>query len=126
MTQGIPKDVVDFLNEHIDSAVQLEVLLLVHSDSTAAHTSADIARELRIDTEWTEAALSALAGGGVLVCENGSYRFAAPASMTQTVQKLAEEYAQRRVSVISAIFSKPPEPIRQFTDAFRFRKEEDR
>jgi hypothetical protein len=126
-TEDIPRDVVEFLADHIDSVVQLEVLLLLHSRRDAAWQAGDVARELRIDSGWTEAALAKLAAAGILdQPAPAAWRYAPRAPQVDlTVSRLADEYSQRRVSIISLIFSKPADPIRQFTDAFRFRPEKD-
>ena len=123
--EDIPQDVVRFLAEHIDSVVQLEVLLLVQSRSTMAWQAQDVATQLRISPDWTEAAMAKLAGAGILAVESARYRYAPRTpELLKTIESLSAAYEDRRVSVISLIFSKPPDPIRQFTDAFRFRKEE--
>jgi hypothetical protein len=122
--EEINKDVQGFIAEHIDSVVQLEVLLLTHSRPQQSWVAADIARELRISTAWTEAALAKLAAAGILTGNGPAYRYA-PSSdqLARTITALAKAYEDRRVTIISMIFSKPPDPIRQFTDAFRFRKD---
>jgi hypothetical protein len=123
--EDIPQDVVRFLAEHIESVVQLEVLLLLQSRATAAWQAPDVAAHLRISPDWTEAALAKLARGEILAVDNHQYRYAPRTpELARTIESLAAAYEDRRVSVISLIFSKPPNPIRQFTDAFRLRKEE--
>lgn len=124
-SEEIPKHVADFLAEHIDSTPQLEALLLLQASPQTAYLSADIARELRIDPQWTEITLTRFASAGILEVNQGAFRYAPRTpQINQTIVDLAREYVHRRYSIISAIFSKPPESIRQFTDAFRFRKDE--
>jgi hypothetical protein len=121
----IPENVVKFLAEHIDSVVQLEVLLLLQSRATQSWQAPDVATQLRISAEWTEAALAKLAGAGILRAEGSKYQYAPQTpDLAKTVEMLSAAYEDRRVTIISLIFSKPPDPIRQFSDAFRFRKEE--
>jgi hypothetical protein len=123
--EGIPTDVAEFVGRHIDSVVQLEVLLLLHARRTEAWRPGDVARELRIDPEWTSAAFTKLEAAGVLDVTASGHRYhPRPESLDQTVAALARCYEQRRVSTISLIFSKPPaDPVRQFTDAFRIRQD---
>lgn len=121
----IPSEIVEFLNRHIGSAVQLEVLLLVHSRTGQDCSAAGIASEFRIDPAWTEQALAGLASAGVLQRAGDKYRFMPENEpLAHIVAELAKLYDQRRVTIISMIFSRPNEPIRRFTDAFRFRKDE--
>ena len=43
--------------------------------------------------------------------------------LDQAVVRLAKDYAERRVTVITLIFSKPVDKLRTFADAFRLRKD---
>ncbi|MFT3786910.1 MAG: hypothetical protein QM770_12205 [Tepidisphaeraceae bacterium] len=86
----------------------------------------DVARELRIEPGWATGQLAELLRRGLatLEQENGSrYRFGPRSSeLARAIDGLAIEYQNRRVAVISRIYSKPLDPIRTFADAFRFRK----
>jgi hypothetical protein len=122
---GIPQNVVQFLAEHIDSVVQVEVLLLLHSHPGVEWPAERLAQELRINPDWAAAALAQLESLGILEASPGGFRYAPrTAEIAHTITSVSKAYEDRRVSVISLIFSKPPDPIRQFTDAFRFRKEQ--
>jgi hypothetical protein len=124
---GISQDVRTLIVERIDSVVQLEVLLLLHSTPGRAWSSAEVAQQLRIDPSWATGQLGELAARALLaaVPEAGdSFRYA-PASpqLDGTVAQLAKDYAERRVTVITLIFSKPVDKLRTFADAFRLRKD---
>lgn len=124
VNQDIPGDIAEFLGRHIDSVVQLEILLLAFKSPNRVLVTGEVAHELRIDPSWTEAALTKLVSAGALQKRDPGFRFAANNHpMFRTISDLAALYETRRVSIISLIFSKPADPIRQFTDAFRFRKE---
>jgi predicted ArsR family transcriptional regulator len=102
-------------------------LLLLSGRRDPPRTAADLAQELRIDPSWVEAQLKAMAGRGLLEAAVGSppsYRYAprTPA-LEAAVADLARAYADRRVTVIGLIFSKPVDKIRSFADAFRLRKD---
>jgi hypothetical protein len=95
----------------------LETLLLLQSAPDRAWTAADVAAALRIDPAW---ALSQLDG----LCEQrlaagtadaaARYRYAPHDGATRTaIDGLAKAYVERRVTVITLIFSKPAEPARQ-------------
>ena len=124
--QPIPAHVATFLNDQIDSVVQLEVLLTLHSAPQRAWSAAEIGRELRVDPEWVEAQMKYLAAHGLLSVEardpHPLYRFAPAApGLAQTVSDLARAYEQRRVTVISMIYSRPVDPVRHLAEAFRIR-----
>lgn len=125
--QAISERVRAFVAQQIDSVVQLEALLLLHAHPQKEFEPADVARELRIDAAWAEPQLLELCRKGLLKCNEASTRLFryAPASpeLDATVSDLAQAYATRRVTIISLIFSKPPNPIRSFAEAFRLRRD---
>lgn len=117
-----------FLVEQLDSVAQLEALLLLHASPEQQFSAADLSRELRIDPAWAEPTLAGLSSRGTVTRIEGDpvlYRFGAKTpEIREAIEQLAATYATRRVSVIALIFSKPPSPLRSFSDAFRLRKDE--
>jgi len=132
---SIPADVRALIAQRIDSVAQLEVLLLLHADPARAWPADEVARELRIEPAGAQTQLDDLVRRGLVRATAtppaaappggaAPQRFAyGPASghLSSTVDALARAYADRRVAVISLIYSKPPDPVRTFADAFRFR-----
>jgi len=131
LTDEIPDNVRTLIASHINSVVQLELLLLLHATPDRARSTADIGQELRIDPGWVLAQLRELVAAGLVVTTADgpppSFRYwPSRPELHDAVQGLAIAYAQRRVKIISLIFAAPPtDPIRSFTDAFRLRKEKD-
>jgi hypothetical protein len=126
--QEIPKDVRALLIEHIDSVVQAEILLLLHAAAGRSFTAAEVGNELRIDAAGAEAQLTHLQARGLLRAGGGAGQFAygpRTAQLDAAVAGLARAYADRRVSVISLIYSKPTDQLRSFADAFKLRRDED-
>lgn len=126
--QDIGQDVRALIADQIDSVVQLEVLLLLHADPARSWQAADIARELRIEVNSAGDQLDLLCARGLLQSDDASprnYRYGprTPA-LERAVPALARAYAERRVTVINLIYSKPADALRSFADAFRIRKEE--
>lgn len=125
----IPKDVKRLIGDHIESVVQLEILLLLYANAGREFTAADVGRELRIEPAWVITQLANLCGRGIL-CEVDArahrYRYKpTSAQLDAAVAGLARAYADRRVTVVGLIYAKPPDQIRSFADAFRLRKERD-
>jgi len=127
--EAIPQPVRAFIAAHVESVLQLELLLLLHAQAPRPWTADELARELRIDAAWASAQLASLAGAGVLdagAADPPAYRYAPRTpQLDAAVAGLARAYAARRVTVIGLIFSKPVAKIRSFADAFRFRKDRD-
>ena len=125
--EEIPSNVRAFLNDHVESVVQVEVLLLLYAEPARAFSTADVVSALRIESAWAEAQLSNLCARGMLAESGaGSYRWGPrTAEIEAAVAGLAQAYADRRVTVIGLIYAKPADPLRSFADAFRIRKEKD-
>ena len=128
MTQDdLPEAVKSFIASHIDSAVQLELLLLTHRTKGSTWNAATVSAELKIDAGWAGSQLAHLCDQGLLSCTTEPtpvYEYGPrTAELDAAVAALAEAYADRRVSVISLIYSKPTDNLRAFADAFRLRKE---
>ena len=124
---NLPPRVQRFVKQHIDSIEKLEVLLLLRANPGRPWTAAAVAGELRIMETSAQGRLDDLTARGLLAHEGGtppSYRYAPISGEdAQAVTELASTYAQRRVSVITFIFSQPQDRLRSFADAFRIRKD---
>lgn len=116
---------------HIDSLEKLEVLLLLRNRAEREWTASAVALELRITEASAAARLGDLAASGLLVSTGETpsaavYRYSPIRSDdVRDISELAATYAERRVSVITFIFSKPQERVRGFADAFLIRKRGD-
>lgn len=127
VTQGpLTQEVKRFINEHINSVFQVEVLLLLHSQKEKAWSAEAVDRELGIGLEEAQIQLDDLCSRGLFATEEGhpsTCRYS-PASdqLDQAVSALAKAYSERRVNVLSSIFSKPVDKVRLFAEAFRIRK----
>lgn len=127
--RGIPREVRQFIAQHVSSVAQLEVLLLVRATAAIAHTAETVAQSLRIDPVWVGAELERLRADGFLTHADDApeaYCYGpASAGLRSGVDGLAEAFATHRVSVITLIFSPPSDAIDSFADAFRFRRDDD-
>lgn len=128
MTQGpISQEVKRFIIEHINSVFQLEVLLLLHGQKEKMWSNEDVDRELGIGLEEAKAQLDDLHSRGLLMLDKSvhSLYHYNPVSekLDQAVNGLAKAYNERRVNVLSSIFSKPVDKVRLFAEAFRIRKD---
>jgi len=111
---------------HIDSIEKLEVLLLLRTRAEREWTASEVALELRITEASAAARLADLTSSELLVSDKATpptYRYSPSHSEdTRSISELATAYAERRVSVITFIFSRPQERVRGFADAFLLKK----
>jgi hypothetical protein len=119
----ISDDLREFILRYIDSIVQLEALLLLR-----AHPDVDwdvktaTARLYASEPEVGEI-LARLCGDGFLSCAEGRYRYSPQMpEEARMVDRLADAYAKHLIPVTNMIHAKPRR-IREFADAFRFRKD---
>lgn len=126
MTDALTQRVQRFLMAHIDSIEKLEVLLLLRARAEREWTCAEVALELRIAEASAAARLEALTASGLLVGDGGQperYRYNPISSEdVRSIAELASAYAERRVSVITFIFTKPQSHVQGFADAFLLKK----
>jgi len=124
---GIPPDVRQFIADHIDSVLQLEILLLLLNHPQQEFSVEDIVTELRVDVGFVREQLDNLCARGMLTCTNDPrkmYRYGPRSPETnRAIEGLRTAYADRRVSVISLIFAKPVDKLRSFADAFKLRRD---
>jgi hypothetical protein len=123
----IPAQVRLFLEERIHSVAQLELLLLLKNDATKTWAAPEASRTLAVPVEMAATHLSELQVAGLLAASGDnepSFRYhPVSGELDELVESLATIYQERRVSVITLIYSKPVDKVRTFADAFRFRKD---
>ena len=128
--ESIPPAVRTILTERIESAGQLEALLYLHANPDRAYAASQVAAELRLDPQGADAQLLALSRRGLIERSAPSPNLvlyqgrAVSDELRLAVEELGRTYAQRRVAVISFIYSKPPDKLRTFADAFKLRGED--
>jgi hypothetical protein len=125
--EPIPENVRRFIVERINSVETLEILLLLHGHPAEEFGAAEVSRRLCTSAESAATRLADLQQAKLLVttaAEPLKYRFDSTSTEAALVADLEKVYKERRVSVISFIYSKPSDPLRAFSDAFRLRKDE--
>ena len=125
MSDALPPRIQGFLGAHIHSVEQLEVLLLLRAHAATEWSAHAVARELRIAESSAGGRLEDLCLRGLLTRgrDPDTLRYAAPSGeLGRAVDELAQLYPQRRVSIITFIFSRPNERLRSFADAFRLKR----
>ena len=125
MPNDFPTDVRQFIGQNIESLAQLESLLLLRRDAQQTWSSAALAKILYITPEMAAILLLDLARRGFATSVGDGYRYQVKSEdVDRAIGQLARLYEDRRVAVISAIYSKPLDKVQTFADAFRLRKEE--
>ena len=119
----VPSDIRVFILAHIDSIVQLEALLLLRANPNELWDGAKTAQRLYVSERECHEALARLCAEGLLSRIEGSYSYAGiAAERAKMVDRLAEAYARHLIPITNIIHHKPRR-IREFAEAFKFKKE---
>jgi hypothetical protein len=127
----LPPEVKRFINTHLHGFSQLELLLHLHDHPSEPVTAAIAARELRLGEQQAAGLLQDLHTRGLLATSDSegrreSYRYEpSTRELARQVDALAEIYPTYRHRIVQLIFSKPPDSLTNFAQAFRLRKDED-
>jgi hypothetical protein len=118
----IPADLREFILRFIDSVAHLEALLLLRASPQTSWDVPTTARRLYTTEEQAGEVLAQLYADGLLTRENDLYRYGSPsAEALSMIDRLADSYAKQLIPITNMIHGKPRR-IRQFADAFKFRK----
>lgn len=125
MAKEISEPVRRFIAQHIHSAAQLEVLLLLRAVPDRQWSVEDVARAQVASAQMAAQLLEDLHRRGLVARDGtpGRYHYRPDRGLSPVVDDLAEAYATRRVAVVSLIFSKPSAAVTGLADAFRIRKD---
>lgn len=118
----IPADLRDFILRHIDSVAHLEALLLLRANPQVSWDVAATAKRLYTTEQQAGDVLERLCADGLLQCDNGIYRSEGQSAEHKAMMdRLADAHARQLIPITNLIHAKPRR-IREFADAFKFRK----
>jgi hypothetical protein len=119
----VPAELREFILRYIDSVAHLEALLLLRANPQTPWEVSTVAARLYTAEKQAAEVLVQLCNDGLLVCGNGLYRYAnQSAENVAMIDDLATAYAKQLIPITNLIHGKPRR-IRQFADAFKFRKD---
>jgi len=125
LNDRLPLELRQFIALHIESLAQLEALLLMRRERGRAMKLGELARTLYISDDMCRGMLIDLARRGFIEGDtNGeSFRYAnTEETIEGLISQLEKFYQDRRVAVITEIYSNPSKKVQTFADAFRLRK----
>lgn len=126
---ALPSDVRQLLKEQIRSIEQLEILLLLRDAPDRSWTASEVYQKTRSSERSVIQTLEGLAKRGLLAgTEEGGppsrFRFGPQTqALRDTIDRLAQLYAERRVRIVEAIYSERVSEVDEFAKAFRLRKD---
>ena len=117
----------DFIQSSIDSVGTLEALLVFTRNPAAEWCAESLCKELKTNVSWCTKQIEWLLSKSLIKpgAKKNSYQYSSRDPGTDTIiLELMQVYSERRVSIINLI-SDNLIRVRQFANAFIFRKEED-
>ncbi|HEX8905393.1 MAG TPA: hypothetical protein VF771_11150 [Longimicrobiaceae bacterium] len=123
---AIPEEVQRFLAEHVESAEQLDALMLLRSDPSRGWTPDALSQALFSVPQSAARTLEGLAALGFAASDGGdppAYRYAAAGADAQRIDAVVAAYRANRAAVIKHLFARRVDPVRSLADAFRLRKD---
>lgn len=123
---GLPSDVVQFVNDSIDSIEQLELLMMLIDSSHRYWDAASAGRALGVNPGTTQRDLERLATRNLLAVNLGNdvnYRFE-PGSprLRVTSEAFAAAYRNNPRALFRLVAERQTRAVRDFADAFRIRR----
>lgn len=118
-------DVVAFLDAHIFTLAQLEVLLVVHASGGTSRPIEELARELYVPAASLRPWLEDFVADGLLSTDGAGAYVARTddVGVQATLDQVADTYSRRKVSVARHVYSTKEDPAVRLAEAFRFRKD---
>jgi hypothetical protein len=126
--EPFPEEIRRFLDGNIESIDQLEILRVLGEDPGRAWTAAELGAAVQAEPAAVSAHLAAMRGRGLLATEARGpdvvARHGPAPAVAELVGRLLQLYKERPVSMIKLVYDRAKDPLRNFADAFRLRKEE--
>jgi hypothetical protein len=125
LSHGIESEIRNFISRYIDSVEQLEILLLLRNAGDKQWTAAEINDRLQSNLSSIQSRLKGLCDLKFIMCTQNVFQYqkTKDPDMERILDKLAHVYKEKRNRIIEIIFSKPQDKLRDFSDAFRIRKD---
>lgn len=131
MVDAIRGDVRRFIVDHIASVEMLNVLLMLFLQPDRTWTADEMGRDSRTSVVSANLQLEALTAHGLAEALPGTpARYRAQPRFAEVVAAVRHTFAERRVAVITLIYSRPEDggsdttdPVHAFADAFKLRKD---
>jgi hypothetical protein len=124
----VPDEIRRFISQEVPTVAHLEILLRLQARPAEWWSAGRMAAELRMPAAAVLDRMEHLCQRGLLEVKLGEdlvFRYApSRPELAHAASALAQLYPDWRVAILEMIFSKRDDPVRQFSEAFRIRKED--
>ena len=120
---------LQFISEKIDTVSHLETLLLLWKTRPGVWTAENVAGRIYVSPDAARRLLRELADNGTIAAAPGmqdAYVCDPATGLSELIGHVDAFYKHNLVAVSRMIHAKPPAAVRQFADAFRLTKKDDK
>jgi hypothetical protein len=124
---SVPAELARFIEEHISSLEQLEVICLLRNTAPREWRADEVSRELGSSLMSIDSRLAHFATQRFIKVrhtERGPVYQHGPDSeeVASLIEAAAKLYKERRLAVIDLVYGRPENDLRAFSDAFKLKK----
>jgi hypothetical protein len=121
----LPQDVIALIHGPVRTMAHVELLLALRAADTETRTLAVLAASTHAQPAEAQRTLAELAAACLAANPGGDDWVYAPGTSAsrEAVDRLAQMYNEKPVTLVRALYSRPARPLTSFVDAFRIRGE---
>jgi hypothetical protein len=113
------------IRRHVRSVGELELLMLLRAERDRSWSVDEVCEALACPRSWAVAQLQVMASAGLLARADSSWRFEPKSQdLEHATAALEEAYRLQSRDVVRFVFATPGHDLKEFSDAFRLRREE--
>jgi DNA-binding IclR family transcriptional regulator len=111
------------VNNHLATMDHVALLLALREGAEHVHSAPELAKRTGLDETVVRRVLDDLVSAHLVGGGGEAFRYDPARDVAPAIAELAEMYRTKPVSLVRAMYERPPRAVQSFADAFRIRKE---
>jgi DNA-binding IclR family transcriptional regulator len=122
VSSDLPDGLQHLVNQHLFTMDHVAVVLELREHAERTESPDELARTCRLEPAVVERVIRDLTHSRLIRPEGDGVRYDAAPGVRTAVDALAEMNRRKPVTLVRAIYARPPRAVQSFADAFRLRK----